>query len=151
MTSLKNRQQGFTIVELLIVIVVIVILAGFVLNAFSGIQAQARDADRVNDLRVVASQLETYGAKNDGVYPTSANLADSAWVTANLVGLDPDALLDPTGTAYTYTPSPANCDNGATVGDCVSWTLSADLEEDGRGSDDSDSDTADEVQTSLLN
>lgn len=149
MTSLKQRQSGFTIVELLIVIVVIVILAGFVLNAFSGIQAQARDADRVNDIRVVASQLETYGAKNDGIYPTSANLADSAFVSANLVGLDPDALLDPSGTAYTYTPAPANCDNSTT--DCTSWTLSADLEEDGRGADDADSDTADEVQSSLLN
>jgi prepilin-type N-terminal cleavage/methylation domain-containing protein len=151
MTSLKNRQQGFTIVELLIVIVVIVILAGFVLNAFSGIQAQARDADRTNDLRVVASQLETYGAKNDGVYPTAANLADGTWVAANLVGLDPDALLDPAGAAYTYTPAPANCDNGATVGDCTSWTLTADLEEDGRGGDDADSNTADESQSSLLN
>lgn len=151
MTTLRNKQQGFTIVELLIVIVVIVILAGFVLNAFSGIQAQARDADRTNDLRVVASQLETHGAKNEGVYPTSANIADTAWVAANLIGLDSEALLDPTGTAYTYTPAPANCDNGAVVGNCTSWTLTADLEEDGRGADDSDSDTADEVQSSLLN
>lgn len=149
MTSRLRSQSGFTIIELLIVIVVIGILAGLVLNVFTGIQEQGRDAERKTDLEAVEGHLEAYAAKN-GYYPTDANVADSAFVSANFQGLDPDALLDPTsGTQYSYTASPAACDN--TVGnECASYTLTADLEEDGRGANDADSDTADEVRTSNL-
>lgn len=150
-TRLQRRESGFTIIELLIVIVVIGILAGLVLNVFTGIQEQGRDAERKTDLEAVEGQLEAYAAK-EGYYPTVANVADAAWVSANLQGLDPDALLDPTSnTAYTYVASPSSpaCDN--TVGnECSSYTLSADLEEDGRGAADADADTADEVRTSNL-
>ena len=152
MTSrLQRKESGFTIIELLIVIVVIGILAGLVLNVFTGIQEQGRDAERKTDLEAVEGQLEAYAAKN-GYYPTVLNIADATWVAANLQGLDPDALLDPTsGTAYTYsaTPSSPVCDNTA-GNECSSYVLSADLEEDGRGADDADSDTADEVRTSNL-
>lgn len=145
MTSRLRNQSGFTIVELLIVIVVIGILAGLVLNTFNGIQASARDSERKTDINAVHAQVEAYHAKN-GFYPTAANMADSTWVAANLQGLDPEALLDPTGSAYTYTPT-ASCDNSTTL--CATYVLSADLEEDGLGADDDDSDTADVVKNSL--
>ena len=47
MTSLKRTQSGFTIVELLIVIIVIGILAALVLVTFSGVQQKARNTERV--------------------------------------------------------------------------------------------------------
>lgn len=152
MTSRLRTQSGFTIIELLIVIVVIGILAGLVLNVFTGIQEQGRDAERKTDLEAVEGHLEAYAAKN-GFYPTSTNIADTAsggFVDTEFRGLDLDALLDPTSlTQYTYTEAPALCDNTA-GNECSSYTLSADLEEDGRGADDADSDTADEVRTSNL-
>ena len=46
-TSISTLGNGFTIIELLIVIVVIGILAGLVLTAFTGIQQKARDTDRM--------------------------------------------------------------------------------------------------------
>ena len=149
MTSRLRSQSGFTIIELLIVIVVIGILAGLVLNVFTGIQEQGRDAERKTDLEATEGHLEAYAAKN-GYYPTDANVADTTFVSANFQGLDPDALLDPTsGTAYAYASAPVACDN-TTGNECSSYILSADLEEDGRGTDDADSDTADEVRTSNL-
>lgn len=48
------KQTGFTIVELLIVIVVIAILATISIVAYSGIQARARDSQ----IRLAASQIE---------------------------------------------------------------------------------------------
>lgn len=53
---------GFTIVELLIVIVVIGILAALVLNAFSGAQAKARNAARIDAADAWVKALDVYFA-----------------------------------------------------------------------------------------
>ncbi len=94
---LKNKniiQKGFTIVELLIVIVVIAILAALVLNTFAGVQAKARDSDRQNDISTIDKHLETYHA-NNGHYPSYGQLSDWGWVSSNLKGLAPAAFYPP--------------------------------------------------------
>lgn len=140
MISLKRKESGFTIVELLIVIVVIGILAALVVTTFSGIQKKARDSERQTDINAVHGQVEAYYAQN-GKYPTLTNLNNTSFVTGELKGLDASALHDPknTGTAvaagtgtpgtyvYSYDATPANCDNGA-AGDCTGYTLTAQLE-----------------------
>lgn len=147
MKSRLQNRSGFTIVELLIVIVVIGILAGLVLNTFNGIQARARDTERKTDVNAIHAQVEAFHADN-GYYPTDENIADATWVDNNLPGLDDEALNDPSSGGYTYANGTASCDNSA--GNlCSSYTLSADLEDDGRGTNDSDSDTADYAKDSL--
>lgn len=138
MTSLKKAaQKGFTIVELLIVIVVIGILAALVVVTYNGIQQKARDTERKTDVNALHGQLEAYQAQN-GKYPTLANVNDTAFRAANMKGLDPAALQDPKGAAqtlvaapvaneYAYAVLPAGCDNGA-GGDCTQYTLTATLE-----------------------
>ena len=56
----KNRLAGFTLIEMFIVIAVIGILAGVVFRGTAVIQATARDARRISDLRSIQSHLETY-------------------------------------------------------------------------------------------
>ena len=63
MISLKKRNQGFTIVELLIVIVVIGILALLVITTYSGIQAKARNSKRSSDVATIQTQLEAFFSK----------------------------------------------------------------------------------------
>jgi prepilin-type N-terminal cleavage/methylation domain-containing protein len=140
MFSLK-KQKGFTIVELLIVIVVIGILATLVIVTFSGIQQKGRNSQRQTDINALASHVEAYYA-SEGKYPTLANLNDATWRTTNTKGLDPAALADPknastqtlvgavpaAGTySYAYVATPTNCDNG-TGGDCTGYTLTAHTE-----------------------
>lgn len=134
-----NKQQGFTIVELLIVIVVIGILAALVITTFTGIQKKARDTERTTDIKALHGQVEAYYAQN-GKYPTLANLNDGTWRSTNMKGLDGEALQDPKGSAQTlvaaavansYSYAVTNsagtaCDN--TTSDCAQYTLTATLE-----------------------
>ena len=49
----RTRQTGFTIVELLIVIVVIGILAAITIVAYNGIQTRAQNTQRINEIQNV--------------------------------------------------------------------------------------------------
>jgi len=64
----KQRQPGFTIVELLIVIVVIGVLAAITIVAYNGIQGRAKDSQTDSALAHVKKALELYRADN-GFYP----------------------------------------------------------------------------------
>jgi type II secretion system protein G len=137
--TLSKRDQGFTIVELLIVIVVIGILAALVVTTFTGIQQKARNTERQTDIKAVHGQIEAYYAQN-GRYPTLANMNDPAFRTANMKGLDDEALKDPKGAGATLAASPAAntysydvqksgggaCDNS--TNDCATYTLTATYE-----------------------
>ncbi len=155
MISLKQRKQGFTIVELLIVIVVIGILAGLVITTYSGIQQRARNTERQTDLKAVQGQLEAYFAQN-GRYPTSGTQASATaglggtsannvtFIGTDMKGLDKEALRDPKATPgdyslatgsttnkYAYAATPSACDNSST--DCTGYTLTA--KQEGSGND----------------
>lgn len=69
---LRNRQKGFTIVELLIVIVIIGILAALVIAAYNGIQTRANVTTMNADLRSMIKLIELYKADN-GIYPQTPN------------------------------------------------------------------------------
>jgi len=67
--SIKQRD-GFTIVELLIVIVVVAILAAITVVAYNGIQARANLASVQSDLTSLARKYELFFVDN-GRYPNS--------------------------------------------------------------------------------
>lgn len=93
MVSLK-KQKGFTLVELLIVIIIIGILATLVIVTFTGVQQKARDSQRQTDLSAVDSQLEAFYAQN-GYYPTYTDLTTPTFLSASMKGLDVQSLIDP--------------------------------------------------------
>lgn len=64
----RSKQAGFTIVELLIVIVIIGILAAITIVSFNGVQGKANDVAVQSDLKNIAKQFEMYKLDN-GVYP----------------------------------------------------------------------------------
>lgn len=65
---MKSRQHGFTIVELLIVIVVIAILASITVVAFNGISKRANNSARKSEAANVVKLLEAYKVTK-GDYP----------------------------------------------------------------------------------
>jgi type IV pilus assembly protein PilA len=102
MISLNKRQKGFTIVELLIVIVVIGILAALVITTYSGIQAKARNAKRQTDIQSLQTQIEAFFSQN-GYYPSNTDMNGASWRTTNMKSLDTNAMIDPSATSQTPT------------------------------------------------
>jgi len=72
-----KKQKGFTIVELLIVIVVIAILAAISIVAYNGVQTRARDTIRKNDVAAIVKAIELYKADNGEPFP----VGNTGWCT----------------------------------------------------------------------
>ncbi len=106
----KLRHRGFTIVELLIVIVVIAILAAITIVAFNGVQQRARDAKRQSDVKTIAKALELYYTEK-GAYPNATNYTpgsttiNSGWsTTADGSWSNLEAALQPYVSALPRSP-----------------------------------------------
>lgn len=99
MLKINIKEKGFTIVELLIVIVVIGILAALVLNTFSGVQKRARDTQRQTDVSSLATQLEVYYNDNGG-YPQFSQIDSLTKVQSLFKGIDAGAVQAPNGTTF---------------------------------------------------
>lgn len=64
----NTTGAGFTIVELLIIVVVIAILAAISVVAYTGIQDRANDSAVQSDLANVAKEMEIYIVSNGDLY-----------------------------------------------------------------------------------
>lgn len=87
---MKTSKSGFTIVELLIVIVVIGILAAITIVAFNGVQNRAKVASLSSDLSNAAKQLKI-DQVNDGKFPDTLAAANGG-----------KGLSSSAGTVYDY-------------------------------------------------
>ena len=73
-------RKGFTIVELLIVVVVIAILASITIVSYNGIQASAKKSSTLATVRSYLQSLKAYKA-GEGSYPTTATYCLGAGYT----------------------------------------------------------------------
>lgn len=88
--GIKNKYSGFTIVELLIVIVVIGILAAIVIVAFNGVQNRAKDTSVQSDLKNIGGLLQQHLAVNNSLpatlVATTLNDFGTARISKNAYG-----------------------------------------------------------------
>jgi general secretion pathway protein G len=92
--SLFRAEGAMTIIELLVVIIIILILAGLVLSISSYVQNKGTRARAETEIAAMSAALESYKADN-GIYPrdnTSNQYTDNVNAKAD---------LDPTQTKYT--------------------------------------------------
>ena len=105
---MNRKNKGFTLVEILIVVIILGILAAIVIPQFTQASDDARESALASDLQTMRSQLELYRVQHTGgQYPSGATTA--AW-TAQLLNVTlADGTPDPNGTYGPYLPKmPAN-------------------------------------------
>ncbi|NNF08163.1 MAG: prepilin-type N-terminal cleavage/methylation domain-containing protein [Candidatus Eisenbacteria bacterium] len=78
-----RNSKGFTLIELMIVVLIIGILAAIAIPNFVSMQDRAREGSVKSNMHTVQLAVEDFAVQNDGVYPVAAN---AAAVTALLPG-----------------------------------------------------------------
>ena len=78
-----RNTKGFTLIELMIVVVIIGILAAIAIPNFISMQDRAREGSVKANMHTLQLAVEDFAVQNDGTYPVAA---DAAVVTGLLPG-----------------------------------------------------------------
>lgn len=65
----KRRRSGFTLVELLIVVIILGILAAVVIPQFSSASLEARESALMTDLHALRNAIDLYHVQHNDTYP----------------------------------------------------------------------------------
>ena len=94
MTAIRRtRKSGFTLVEILIVVIILGILAAIVIPQFTNASQDARKNSLSSQLQTVRSQIELYKLQHKDQVPLLMTGGAAAW-KVNSIELPPDAIAE---------------------------------------------------------
>lgn len=82
MSARTLKAKGFTLVEILIVVVILGILAAIVIPQFTSASESAKASSLVTQLQSLRSQLELYQLEHNGNYPGTTAVTGAAFVSS---------------------------------------------------------------------
>ena len=132
----QRHQHGFTIIELLIIMIVTGAIAGVALMSAQDLRSRSHNSERQRDVTTMQRALENYYSQKEK-YPSLDEINNADWRSKNLKNVTDDVLTDPQSKiaqlvgapkakAYSYQPTaPDNsaCDNSTK--DCMKYVLTA--------------------------
>lgn len=112
-TSRRTSRKGFTLVEVLIVVVILAILAAIVIPRYSRATDEAASSNMFSQLQAIRSQILLYQSEHDATLPT---LAQMQGFSALINRTHDDGTVDPDGPNGPYLRKPPeNYYNGSTT------------------------------------
>jgi len=108
--KLFRKEEGFTLVELMVVVLIIGILVAIAIPVFNAAKANAQKKSCYANQRTIEGAAQTYAAENDGNLP--ANVAALAGAYIKVIPECPSG-----GAAYAFTAA-----GDGTVADCAGGT-----------------------------
>jgi type IV pilus assembly protein PilA len=120
---MRNKQKGFSLIELLIVVAIILIIAAIAIPNLLRSKMAANEASAVGSLRTLNTACVTYSTTYGTGYPAAlANLGPGAPATAATADLIDGVLSAGTKSGYTFAYAA-----GAAVGGVIpTYTVTAD-------------------------
>jgi len=93
----QNRRHGFTLVEVLIVVVILGILAATVLPQFTASSEDAKESALMQDLQTLRSQIEMYRFQHLGNVPAAGSTLQQDFIDAMVLSSDADGTTGAVG------------------------------------------------------
>lgn len=99
---IRVARDGFTLIEMMIVMVVIATLLGVLLPQFRGAQDEASEQRARAELRTLATAIESFALHNSNALPAALSTLTLTTTSPRIVSQIPNDPFRASGNAYSY-------------------------------------------------
>lgn len=110
----KSKQNGFTIIEVVLVLAIAALIFLMVFIALPALQRSQRDTQRKADVARVQTAIQNYQSNNRNALPADAAAFNTVLIPKYLT-VGGDSFTDPNGNAYVFRTGTVNSDFDVTT------------------------------------